>query len=358
MISGVPADTVARQRRPAILLSILALVWTLLGVVRSTLHAGDGLVGEYFTNLTWSGSPAFSNVDAQPTAGTMMQRWNDAPPGQFSVRWTGFLSVGRTGLYTFATTSDDGSQLIVDNQLVVDNGGPHGVITRSGRIQLTRGSHVVVLRYVQFGGASVLDWSWSRDGGADAPVPAWALSQRPARYATVVNARIVGWGVWTFGILTVLAALRYVRAGLKGREEAVVPLFVSVMILFTPWAIGGPFFKAVELTVRDLNRAALAALADFAAFQANLNTPQTGEYVVGSRVEEMLTLLRGHGVERYWISDSIAENAWVSQQIVAAGWPRKLEKDAKTGFVLNTEPVGPSCHLIEKGQDVSLVYCP
>jgi hypothetical protein len=67
----------------------------------------------------------------------------------------------------------------------------------------------------------VLDWSWSVNGDAYAPVPAWLLSQRPTRYATAVNARIVKWGLQGSSIVIVLATLWCVRVGLRGREEAV-----------------------------------------------------------------------------------------------------------------------------------------
>jgi hypothetical protein len=218
----VPADTVARHRHPLILLLAAALVWTLLGVVRPTVAAADGLAGEYFANPGWAGSPAFSVVDTDPSTDTMKWRWEGFPPEQFSVRWTGFLTVGRPGLYTFATTSDDASQLMVDHQLVVENSGRHSVTTRSGSIRLDRGSHKVELLYLQLGGDFALSWTWSRDGGADAPVPAWALSQRPTRYATTVNARLVDGGLWSFAILIVLATSWYLRVGLKGRGGAVV----------------------------------------------------------------------------------------------------------------------------------------
>lgn len=212
----LPADTVARHRRPLILLLATALAWTLLGVARPTLRAGNGLVGEYFTNTEWIGPPAFSAVDTRLSIARVMRRWNGAPPEQFSVRWIGFLTVGRSGLYTFATTSNDGSHLFIDNRLVVDNGGAHPAETRSGSVHLDRGSHLVELRYVQFGADAALTWSWSRDGAGDAAVPAWALSQRRARYGTVVAARIVDWVLPSFALLTVLAAARYMRAGLSG----------------------------------------------------------------------------------------------------------------------------------------------
>ena len=268
--------------------------------------------------------------------------------------------------------------LFRSNHLVVDNGGPHSRATRSGSVRLDRGSHVVVLRYVQFGAASALDWSWSRDGGRYTTVPTWTLSQRRARYATVVNARIVEWGLWSLAILIVPATAWYIRVGLRGqavqrikmevtqsyrnRASLVFSFVIFIVILFLPWPDGSGqwrFLGSVETTIRDLNRTALGILGGLEAFQADINNPRTGEeQVLPVRVREMLTMLRGHGVERYQIADSIAADAWTFQQIVASAWPRKLEKDAKARFVLNGEPVMPSCLLIDKQREVSLVYCP
>ena len=100
MVMGrrIPPDTVTRHRRPLIFLLSAALIWTLLGVVRPTLGAADGLAGVYFANAEWNGAPAFSVVDTEPSTARMRQRWNGVPPERFSVRWAGFLTVGRSGL--------------------------------------------------------------------------------------------------------------------------------------------------------------------------------------------------------------------------------------------------------------------
>jgi hypothetical protein len=214
----VPADTVRRLRRPLFVLLVTALTWALLGAVRPAVDAGQGLVGEYFTNPDWAGLPAFSAVDSELSPARMRQRWNLSPPDQFSVRWIGFLTVGRSGVYTFATTSDDASQLFYNNEVtpVVDNGGVHGPGTRSGRIHLDRGAHMVELRYAQYGGGAALDWSWSRDGKSYSTVPAWALSERPTTYGTMIAARVVDWALPILAILTVLATTWYARAWLSG----------------------------------------------------------------------------------------------------------------------------------------------
>ena len=47
--------------------------------------------------------------------------------GEFSVRWRGVVHCPTAGAYQFSTNSDDGSQLFIDGQLVVDNSGSHGM---------------------------------------------------------------------------------------------------------------------------------------------------------------------------------------------------------------------------------------
>jgi len=134
--------------------------------------------------------------------------------------------------------------------------------------------------------------------------------------------------------------------------------YIGIMLLPWPGASGWSFFTSVGETFRDLNRTAVGIPARSRAFQAAINTPETGEYVLSINVQEMLTLLRGHGVERYQLSNSIAADPWSVQQIVTSAWPRRLEKDAKARLVLNVEPAIVGCTLIDKQPDVSLVRCP
>ena len=81
-----------------------------LPVSRTLLHpAADaisfGLKGEYFDNTTLDGAPAFTRVDPQ-----IDFDWNSASPGKgvsaaaFSVRWTGTITVPKSGAYSFSFT--------------------------------------------------------------------------------------------------------------------------------------------------------------------------------------------------------------------------------------------------------------
>jgi hypothetical protein len=180
-----------RCRLPLLTLLTGLVFWAASGIVRPALHAGDGLSARYYDNPNWSGWPVFSAVDAEPSTAQIRRRWHDTPPAAFSVIWTGYLSVARSGFYKFATTSDDGSRLFIDDQLIVDNAGAHANTMRSGGVRLNAGAHQVRLEFFQAGGDFGLNWSWARDTGSFRSIPAWALSQRRVHYRTVAAAHLV-----------------------------------------------------------------------------------------------------------------------------------------------------------------------
>ena len=57
----------------------------------------------------------------------------------------------------FSTTSDDGSYLYINDQLIVDNGGTHGMETKSGSIDLKKGRQKLSCIYIQGGGGFGLE---------------------------------------------------------------------------------------------------------------------------------------------------------------------------------------------------------
>jgi len=125
--------------------------------------------------------------------------------GAFSIRWSGYLTVAAGGVYRFATRSDDGSKLVVDDLLVVDNGGVHGLQSSTGTVSLGPGSHRVTLEYFQADGSFELDWEWGRGDGALTAVPSWRLSREPVTSATLVAARALDWALG-IGLMATVAA--------------------------------------------------------------------------------------------------------------------------------------------------------
>ncbi|GAL83486.1 glycoside hydrolase family protein [Sporocytophaga myxococcoides] len=72
-----------------------------------------------------------------------------------AVRYVGYINIPSDGIYTFYTSSDDGSKLYIGSTIVVSNDGIHGMIEAQGSIGLKKGKHAIVLEYFQ--GTGVLD---------------------------------------------------------------------------------------------------------------------------------------------------------------------------------------------------------
>jgi hypothetical protein len=143
-------------------------------------HPPRGLLGRYWDNPDWSGSPvrtASATVFGIPTVRRVLP---ELIYPEFSAEWTGYLSIEKAGLYTFDLKSDDGAFLYVDESPgggpVVDNGGVHGTQVASGSIELSPGAHRVRLRYAQAGGDLVLSLTWTPPGGLPGPLPPGLLS--------------------------------------------------------------------------------------------------------------------------------------------------------------------------------------
>jgi hypothetical protein len=209
-----------RSTRSLTLVVALAGVLALAAVVtaRLALEVTRGLRVEYFTQDVRH-TPALALVTPEVSRRQIERDWAGAVPEAFSARWFGYLTVVRRGVYTFATRSDDGSMLWIDGTLVVDNGGVHGVATRTGQIELTPGPHFVLVEHFQAGGDHEMSWSWSRNGNDLETVPPWLLSTGRFGTRTIIAARALD---WTAGVLAAVVAAIVVGAAIRrGREPAV-----------------------------------------------------------------------------------------------------------------------------------------
>lgn len=72
-------------------------------------------------------------------------------------RFKSMLKIEHEDSYNFAVRSDDGSKLYIDGHLVVDNDGDHGVRTKTGSIEMDKGSHTVEVLWFNGGGDGWLD---------------------------------------------------------------------------------------------------------------------------------------------------------------------------------------------------------
>ena len=72
----------------------------------------------------------------------------------YALKFTSTIEITTGGVYTFSTTSDDGSKLFINGVEVVDNDGHHGFLYKDGTINLPAGEHVIEIIYYENNGGN------------------------------------------------------------------------------------------------------------------------------------------------------------------------------------------------------------
>jgi len=123
-----------------------------------------GLNYEHFVGLGKQ-LPDFSKFAVVTTGyATNLSLINVPRTNTVGLRFRGVLTVPQAGEYTFWTESRDGSQLFINNQMVVDNDGVHKPTEKEGKIKLAGGDHSLVVTYFHHVGPPVLKVSWAGPG--------------------------------------------------------------------------------------------------------------------------------------------------------------------------------------------------
>lgn len=93
----------------------------------------------------------------------------------FALMFTGHIVIEKPGKYTFFIASDDGSRFYINDEQLIDNDGLHGMVEKSGTVQLAAGLHPIVVTYFDNGGGDGLSMSWSGPGLKKQEIPASVL---------------------------------------------------------------------------------------------------------------------------------------------------------------------------------------
>lgn len=96
----------------------------------------------------------------------------------FGVAFTGWYKAPAAGMYQFWTSSDDGSRLYIDSQLVVNNDGPHGARFVRGVAALEPGYHEIRVEFFEGSVTEELDVHVAAPGADRKPVPAASLYRK------------------------------------------------------------------------------------------------------------------------------------------------------------------------------------
>ena len=93
-------------------------------------------------------------------------RWRspapEIPVDHFAIRWTGTFDF-EAGRYRFATTTDDGVRLYINDRLVINSWHPMRG-TRYATIHLPAGEHTFRMEYFEATQAAMARLTWQRIG--------------------------------------------------------------------------------------------------------------------------------------------------------------------------------------------------
>lgn len=142
----------------------------------------------YHSSGTWG--PAIPNFEALfPQQRGIMPQFSIAPAAplpprdrndNFGFKFNGYIQVPLDGVYTFFTTSDDGSKLWIGPVEVVNNEGFHGMVERSGDVYLKAGLHPISVVHFEGGGGEGLEVRYQGPAIPKQIIPASVLFSDPA----------------------------------------------------------------------------------------------------------------------------------------------------------------------------------
>lgn len=263
------------QNSNARIVVIFPLLLVLLGglfFLSSVVYRPDryGLEGKYFDNMEWQGLPLIvsldtdiSNLSSETFSETFKIYRQTVSENRYSVEWTGYIDIETTDIYTFVTESDDGSWVFIDDKLVVDNGGIHGLMKQEGNVHLQRGIHRITIRYLQTGGYAVLRMFWKRGEQSEKPLsnayllpPDTHWSYRIARnYLPVITFFLV-----SFILLSGYVFLISLAKWMGTRNSAILLIACGILLSLLCARVGKHF---IEYTIIGLDGTILTPFLKF-----------------------------------------------------------------------------------------------
>jgi len=311
------------------------------------------------------------------------------PKGQsadkFALQFTGSIAIPTAGRYSFFIASDDGSRLYLDGKLVINNDGLHGMVEKNVTINLTAGSHDLVVTYFDNGGGDGLKFAWAGPGLKKQSIAADRLSVSGGNenlhdVAIRSLASIPGHEAQKFEDLSTLirtgrnrtSAINGLRAipeehwpdkGLGGLIDNLVG-YLSAMP--ARLRTGEAALDAVALT-RSLSKKLPAAAAN--SVEDRLQNLDVRVIAIGTVVERMIydkekiVIQAGKPVEfRFTNSDNMEHNFVIVQpgalsEVGEAAERTGRDKDAKSRhYVPTSDKILLSSQSLDKGQSQAIAF--
>ena len=309
--------------------------------------------------------PKASGVVPEVTMNVPQRKQSD----RFALRFTGNLIAPSSGKYTFYITSDDGSRIYLDDKLLVNNDGKHGMVEKRGTIDLAAGAHKLVVTYFDNGGGDGLKFQWQGPGMKRQNIESKYLSAGGGEtlhdVAIRALAAIPGRETDKFNALASLVAQSKSQpsaiAALKGIPDSAWPKnrirpLVDNLIGFLSgmparYRTGAAATNAIELTKSLAKRLPADIAKDVDQRLQNLDVRVIAVGTINHRMifdKELIAIQAGKPVEfRFSNTDAMPHNFVITQ-------PGTLAKVGQLAEDTGRDPDAMQRHYVPESDDVLL----
>ena len=127
----------------------------------------------------WSKIPAFDGLKST-SSGIVKDFDISSKQGSdnYGFVFDGLIKIPADGIYSFYISSDDGSKLFIDDKILVDNDGLHGIVEKSDEIPLAKGYHAIRVLFFERNGGDALQVQWKGPGFTEQNIPAPVLFRK------------------------------------------------------------------------------------------------------------------------------------------------------------------------------------
>ena len=159
----LPTTLIAPRHVKIRVYAALALLLAVSGALAALIRTQHGLMGHYYENTSWQGSPALVmkdlDVSLQRMQLEMLYRVT-----HYGIQWTGYLYAPQSGEYEFAVVSDDVARVVIDGVNVVENDSGETIAEQQGSLALAPGFHAISIFYAQYEGNAAFEVFWTPPG--------------------------------------------------------------------------------------------------------------------------------------------------------------------------------------------------
>lgn len=144
-------------------------------------------------SINFNGTPAYESIATNISLKPAVVKWAE---DNFAFSYDGYLEIKDAGNHTFRLMSDDGSKLWVNDQLVADNDGLHGMGGPEVILDLKQGFYKFKVQFFENGGGFGLALDVKVPGNAEwTSVPYSMLKYHKTEQAKNPNVKPMPWAV-------------------------------------------------------------------------------------------------------------------------------------------------------------------